>query len=129
VTAPKGHRVEVLGPGVVLSADTGAMPVRLVNDPSAQAIRQLNPDQTHPYRQKELVKEVQRRLAGKRPFTGYDNLCVRKAHGIDQSKPEFFYQSKFGSPQYSDDYVKWLVGQFERDEEFFRNAIRKVRGW
>jgi Putative DNA-binding domain len=129
VAAPRGHRIEILGPGVELDPGPGAVPVRLVTDPSARAIRQLNPDQNHPYRQKELIVEIQRGLGERYRFTSYDNLSVRKAYGVDHSKPEFFYQSRFGSPQYSQSYVDWLVGEFDRDAEFFRKAIRKVRGW
>lgn len=122
VTAPRGHRVEVVAPGYVLSKAEDAAKVRLVSDPAATSVHRLDPDETHPHRQKELLVEVNRRLAGNPRITGHDNLCVRRVHNIDTSRPEFYYCSKYGSPQYSDAYVAWLCDQFRNDADFFTKA-------
>ncbi len=36
------------------------------------------------------------------------------------------HQPKYGSPQYSDDFVNWLVGQSDLDANFFENARLKA---
>ena len=50
-------------------------------------------------------------------------LSVRRVHSItEQSRPEFVHVPKFGSPQYSDAFVDWLVGEFQREPQFFARA-------
>lgn len=126
VTAPRGHSIEVLPPGMVISASPEARPVRLVDDPHAEVVRRLDPDLTHPYRQKELVVEVRRRLGNGPSFSGYHNQMIRKTYDID-SRPEFYYCSKFGSPQYSEAYVDWILGQFRKDPIFPAKVLEGQR--
>ena len=127
VNAPAGHRVTVLPPEVVESINSGATLIRIVDDPSAPAYRKIDPDHTHPHRQKEVVQLVNERLGGEKHITTFDILCVRKVYKIDQSKPNFYYKSKFMSPQYSDSFVKWLIGQFEKDALFFAGAREECK--
>ena len=54
-------------------------------------------------------------------------LCVRRAHGIDD-RPEFFHRPKFGSPQYSDAFARWIIAEYEGDPEFFQKAKDVYRG-
>jgi hypothetical protein len=42
-------------------------------------------------------------------------------HHIDDH-PEFFHQPKFGSPQYSEAYVEWLLSELAKDPQFFEDA-------
>ncbi len=66
------------------------------------------------------------RLGETRKIVPYDVICVRKVHGID-AKRRYLYKRKFGSPQYSDPFVDWLVIQHERDPSFFEKARMKAR--
>jgi hypothetical protein len=67
-----------------------------------------------------MIKAVQERLPSGRVFNSHDANCVRKVHKIEpDTKPEFIHIPKFGSPQYSDAYVDWLVGQ---PQECFEDA-------
>jgi hypothetical protein len=117
VAAPKGAEVLVVSPRKPTALPT----VRIVDDPDAPGLARTDFDVTHPYRQKELVARVNERLAGAAHVTPYDIQCVRRTHDIDD-RPAFFHRPKFGSPQYSEDYVVWLVDQFERDPQFFEHA-------
>ena len=121
VTAPSGYKVTVLPKEIVESEVPSATPIRLVNDLSAPVYRKIDPDKTHPYRQKEVLQLINQRIGEKRKVTPYDTFCLRKVREID-TKPNFFYKSKFASPQYSDSFVKWLIEQFEKDNEFFDKA-------
>ena len=51
----------------------------------------------------------------------HDILAVRRVHGVD-ADARYFHKPKFGSPQYSDDFAKWLVEQHKNDNEFFGKA-------
>src|SRR3954454_6266061 len=99
--------------------------IRLTTDPHAPLYGQVDPDQSHPYRQKEVIREVNARLDGYN-VNAFDILSVRRVHAISEdTRPEFVHVPKFGSPQYSDAFVDWLVGEDERDPDFFANAKAK----
>ena len=127
VTAPAGHQVKILPPEVVESPLETATRIRIVDDPSAPAYRKINPDQTHPYRQTELVKAVNQRLEGKKKINGYDIYCIREMYDIDGTKPQFYYKSVFASPQYSPAFVDWIVEQFKKNTLFFDEVRERFR--
>ena len=85
------------------------VPTRVVEVPK-------DPSKSHPYRQKELLEQVGKRLQ----INSHDIQCVNKVYGI-KKRPEFFYQGKVkNSPvQYSPAFVDWLVAKREQDEQFF----------
>jgi hypothetical protein len=96
--------------------------IRLTTDPHAPLYGQVDPDRSHPYRQKEVITEVNARLDG-RGVNAFDVLSVRRVHAItEETRPEFVHVPKFGSPQYSHAFVDWLVEQDARDPRFFENA-------
>ncbi len=96
--------------------------IRLTTDPHAPLYGQVDPDQSHPYRQKEVIREVNVRL-GEGTVNAFDVLSVRRVHAIsEETRPEFVHVPKFGSPQYSDAFVDWLAAEYQRDPEFFANA-------
>lgn len=129
VEAPPGYRVNILPPEVIESPIPTATPIRIVDDPTAPAYRKIDPDQTHPYRQKEVVQFVNQKLSGRKKITAYDVYCVRKVYNIDSTKTNFYYKSKFASPQYSNAFVDWLVEQYEKDPSFFDGAREKCKKW
>lgn len=96
--------------------------IRLTTDPHAPLYGQVDPDQSHPYRQKEVIREVNARL-GEGAVNAFDVLSVRRVHAVsEETRPEFVHVPKFGSPQYSDAFVDWLVEEQRRDARFFEQA-------
>jgi hypothetical protein len=122
--APRGSEIVVVSPkgGPATTVDR----FRVVDDPSAPAVARTDFDVTHPFRQKELVATINDR-AGTRIAGPYEIQCVRRVYDIG-SRPEFFHRPKFGSPQYSDAFVSWLITEYQRDPQFFENAKRADRG-
>jgi len=119
--APDGAEVAVIE---TAERDEEGRPtlIRLTTDPHAPLYGQVDPDQSHPYRQKEVIREVNARL-GEGAVNAFDVLSVRRVHAISEAtRPEFVHVPKFGSPQYSDAFVDWLVGEQERDPRFFEGA-------
>jgi len=122
--APTGSEVIVVPPA---SAAPGSVErFRVVDDPKAPVLARTDFDVTHPYRQKELV-EALNRLAGHTIATAFEIQCVRRVHHTD-ARDDFFHRPKFGSPQYSESYVRWLLAQCERDPQFFEKAKAADRG-
>jgi hypothetical protein len=67
ITAPPGVEV-ALFERVASGAGGEPTEIRLTDDPAAPAFGKLDPDQTHPYLTKELIKAVQGRLPASRIF-------------------------------------------------------------
>lgn len=124
--APPGAKVQLVTSDVRASSDGSAMPIRVVTDPSAPAYRVVNPDETHPYRQKELVVEVNKRLNGTK-INGFDVQCIRRATGTSQSRPELFHESKFGSKQYSAAFADFIVNGCNADPGFLSKARESAK--
>jgi hypothetical protein len=119
--APDGAEVAVIE---TAERDEEGRPtlIRLTTDPHAPLYGQVDPDRSHPYRQKEVIREVNARLADV-TVNAFDVLSVRRVHAVsEETRPEFVHVPKFGSPQYSDAFVDWLVGEYGRDPGFFSRA-------
>jgi hypothetical protein len=122
LVAPRGARVAVVHTD---ETDEHGVPtlIRLSSDPAAPVYGKLDPDRTHPYRQTEVVAEANRRLPEGVVINPYDVLSVRRIHDVsEETRPDFTHVPKFGSPQYSDAFVDWLVEEHARDPDFFDRA-------
>lgn len=119
VEAPPGTEVKV-----VAKVQPDGAPVRLVNDPTAPAYYRVPIDETHPHRQKEVIEEVNKALAGSKKINTYNMQCVRFAHNID-AQPTFCYKQKFASARFSKAFVDWLIEQAQTDSTFFDSAKAK----
>lgn len=124
VRAPSGSQVTVLAADVRESASNEATPIRIVDDANAPAYRRIDYDISHPYRQRELVAAINKRLPSGVQISAYDVLAVRRTNGID-SRDEFCHHPKFGSAQYSDGFADWIVASYEKDKEFFLTTRQK----
>lgn len=121
IEAPTGSRIAVLPPEGAPTGPAGSLPMQLTNDPGAPAYYAVPLDKTHPYRQKEVVREVNAKLAGKRTINSHDIICIRRVFGI-QNKINFCYTQNFASPRYTQQFVDWIVDQYSRNNAFFEEA-------
>ena len=66
---------------------------------------------------------MNRRLPDGVAVSGYDILSIRRVHDIsEETRPEFAHVPKFGSPQYSEAFVDWILEQHGRDPQFLAKA-------
>ena len=100
--------------------------VQLVDDPDAPIFGRLNPDQTHPYRQKELIERLNARLPDGVTVNTHDLLCIRRCYDLD-GRAKYVWHPRFGSPQYSDHFVDWLLEEHASDQGFFATARAEYR--
>lgn len=124
VRAPQGSAVTVFSGEVKESNSSEATPIRLVDDPNAPGYRLIDHDTTYPHRQTELVDVVNGMLPDGVDVNTYDILAVRRVHGID-GDPRYCHTPKFGSPQYSDNFAKWIVDKHKENKAFFTDARQK----
>ena len=80
---------------------------------------------THPFRQKEVIEEVNREL-GEGMMNSYDVYCLNKVYKIKANRDYFFQGAVKGSPvQYSQALVDWMIERYRQDSEFFRKTRDK----
>jgi hypothetical protein len=94
--------------------------VRIVNDPNAPALQPQDIDRLYPWRQKDLLRELNGRL-GRRMLTSYDVQAVRRQHHLDD-RPEFIFNLPGAGRRYSPAIADWVMQEQSRDPEFFRRA-------
>jgi EC042_2821-lke REase len=116
ITAPEGSEIVAIERS---EDETGERVIRITTDVHAPLYRAVDFDITHPYRQKELVEEVNGRLREDKAINAYEFQAIKRTHDID---PEFVHQPRFGTSQYSQAFVDWLVERIERDPEFVTRA-------
>jgi len=109
-----------------LTTEAVGVPVRIVTDPNAIAVRAIDYDNSHPYRQMDLLKRIKELLPASTSVSTYDLTAVRYAANIVE-RAEYYHKSKFGSAQYSDSYALWIVQSYTADPEFFRKARERYR--
>jgi Putative DNA-binding domain/EC042_2821-lke REase len=121
VTAPRGAEIVTIE-----RRRSEGVPerIRITTDEDAPIYGRIDPDITHPYRQKELIEEVNKRLPSKEQINSWDIQSVKRVHEIDPAhRPDFARQGKFDlAPQYSEDFAGWLVDQYNRNNLFFVRA-------
>jgi hypothetical protein len=126
VNAPIGSAVSVLPPEVRQSDSPDASPIRITQDPAAPEYRLVDPDITHPWRQKELLAEVNKSLMEEHRINQFDVLAVKHLYDVD-ADPRYFHKSRFGAPQYSPGFASWLLEQYARDPRFFEKAREEYK--
>jgi hypothetical protein len=116
ITAPEGSEIVAIERA---EDEQGERVIRITTDQNAPLYRAVDFDTTHPYRQKELIAEVNRRLPEPQAINAYEFLAVRRTNDID---PDFVHRPRFGTNQYSEAFVEWLVDRIARDREFIARA-------
>jgi len=120
VSAPPGSQVYTFRSDVEVqeSVSPDARAIRIVDDPDVPAYRKLDYDITHPFRQKEVLAEINRALAGKTEVNNYDIQCINRVYNMKE-KDNYCHCPKYSSPQYSREYVNWIISQYDKDPDFF----------
>jgi hypothetical protein len=93
------------------------------SDPSAMKFTPTNAGDIWPHRQIDVIREVNKELAGDAKINTHDILCIKKKYDIVKSRPEFAYKPhRLAGPQYSPAFVEWLVAEYKKNKNFFQKA-------
>ncbi len=120
VAAPIGATTEVIVDSTKL-AKSRAMPVRLVWKGNAKDVPALDINQTHPFRQVDIVRQLNQMKIISRTITSYDIQCLRRWYNTDK-KTEMFYKPSFGSGQYSKIFLDWAVKELKKNHSVLESA-------
>jgi hypothetical protein len=102
------------------SKPTNLQPVRITNDLNAPALHPQDVDRLYPWRQKDLVRELNRRF-GKRLLNSYDIQAIRRHHRLDDH-PDFIFNLPGAGRRYSPAAADWIAHEHARDADFFHKA-------
>jgi hypothetical protein len=101
---------------------------KLTNDPNATAFVPTNAEAIWPYRQKDALKKINTKLPSSSRINGHDIYCINRVHDVLSKFPMAAYKPhKLASPQYSDEYVNWVVDHSQKDQEFFHNLREEMK--
>ena len=108
----------------VVRLDEGGISARIASEPGAVPVVPQNPEEIWPYKQRDLIGHVVRRLPTGTRFNGHDVKCIKLVEGISPaSRPDFVFRPhEKSSPQYSAGFAEWVVEQCERDADFLGKA-------
>jgi hypothetical protein len=104
----------------LLTSAANLKPVRIVNDPDAPPLHPQDVDRLYPWRQKDLVRELNHRL-GRHALNSYDIQATRRQHHLDD-RPEFVFRLEGAGRRYSPAVADWIMDQYEHDPTFFQQA-------
>jgi len=116
ITAPEGSEIVAIERS---EDDHGERVIRITTDVHAPLYRAIDFDVTHPYRQKELIAAVNARLSEDHAINSYDFQAIKHTYDID---PDFVHLPRFGTNQYSEAFVDWLVNRIAHDPGFLPAA-------
>ncbi len=120
IQSTAGRSSAELKPGATDAAPANLQPVRIVTDPNAPALQPQDVDRLYPWRQKDLLRELNNRL-GRRMLNSYDIQAVRRQHHLDE-RPDFVFNLPGAGRRYSPAVADWIMERYERAPEFFSRA-------
>ena len=97
---------------------------RFTSDPNAPVVRPVNLDETHPFRESQLIDYVLEHSEGLERFSGHDIRCIKLNSQISpQTHPDFTVKPhEISSPQYSPEFGSWIIKQIELNPKFISEA-------
>ena len=130
VEAPPGHTIAVVSATSNLPSEQLAPVAVITADPAAPKVVPRNAEEIWPYRQKDLINGVNKKLGKGVKINPYDVQCIKHQFEVMKSRPEFAYKPhRLASPQYSQAFADWIVNQVRTDPNFFqktRDVYRRV---
>ena len=126
VTAPKGHNITIAPPVSEFNNESPSLPVRVIDNNISMPVNVLNPDATHPYRQKEIINLIKDNTADDIKLNNYDMRVVNEIFKI-KSNIVFCYNPRYSSPQYSQAFVDWVLKKITDNNNFFIQSRQEFK--
>lgn len=118
------RKVVEAAPGAsVVVVDSSPAPgsFRITSDPNAPPVRLPNLSENFPYRQSEVIREVNARLVGKVAINTHDIQCIKFLEGISETSHPHLMSKPFkkASPQYSRDFIQLICQRYFEESAYF----------
>ena len=109
---------------VTITADSESLPIRLTDNVEAPEFRLVDPDKTYPHRRMDVLDILNKRLGIEKTINQFDIQAIRKVYDIDNNL-EYSYKSQFGTRQYSDAFVEFIMTKWNENKSFF-DEVRSI---
>lgn len=125
IEAPAGQAITVISssasePTGAPLPEGGTIRANVTGGPGAVRVIPQNAEELWPHRQKNLLEVIKNELGISPPVNGHDILCINSHLNVLRAHPKFAYKPhRLASPQYSDDYARWIISQYRDDPRFF----------
>lgn len=126
VKAAPGSSFQLLPPHVISSDSPNATPIRITDDIKAPLYGRIDPNITNPLSQKKLIEIIHKELPERQKFNWYDIRSIKKVYRIENDL-KYYYNPKFGRPQYSHEFAKWIIDKYKKDKYFFYSTRMSFR--
>mgnify|MGYP005856549659 CR=1 FL=1 len=100
--------------------------LRITRDPNAPVARLPKLSDGYPHRQDDVIKAVNSRLKDSAQINTHDIQAIKifESIGSDNS-PQFMHKPhETSSPQYTEEFIDFIVEQFHQDEDYFQRCRR-----
>lgn len=125
--APPGSTVHVSIDDQMVPDMTG-MPAKIVTNHDAPAVQIKHGDENWPYRQKEVIAILNKKLKNHPKISTHDMLCIRRAYNLEDNRPDLAYRPfTKSSTQYSDGFIEWVEGRVREEPGFFQRLRTEFR--
>lgn len=106
---------------VTITTDSESLPIRLTDNVEAPEFRLVDPDKTYPHRRMDVINIVNKKLGTEKSINQFDIQAIRKVYDID-GKLEYSYKSQFGTRQYSDAFIEFIMTKWSENKSFFEEV-------
>lgn len=121
IEAPLDSHV-IVAPGDVKQVSDPAAPgIQIVADPTAPAYQLTSPDDAFPFRQKEVIQQLKKSLPKGTNINQHVVQAINLAHDCKEN-PAFAFKSKYGTTQYSQAYLDWIIDSVGKDPDFISKS-------
>ena len=86
----------------------------------------VNYDTTHPYCEAEVIEKVNEAIKGSGKMYPHDLKSVKQVYDIENDDLFCHRPKPSLTPQYSQDFVNWLVERIDANREFFADVREKA---
>jgi hypothetical protein len=112
-------------PGPTSAATINA---KVSDDPTAPRFVPENAEEIWPHRQIDLIRAVNKQIGSEHNINTHDIYCIKMVFDILNKRREFAYKShRLASPQYSVEFVDWIVNEYKRDKTFFQRVREECK--
>lgn len=106
-------------PDIELTSGAGGQLTSIVEVPK-------DAGRSHPYRQKEVLAQVNAAIVSGKSINQHDIQCIVKSFDIKKNAAYYYQSSVPGSPtQYSPAFVQWILTQYKNNSHFFEQTRQK----
>jgi hypothetical protein len=123
--SPRGAQLQVAPTQSIANDQIASVKIHLTTNPATKEALAIDRGKLCPYRQKEVIIALRKRLPSESVPTSHDIRAINKIYDIP-SKPEYCWEPEYSSKQYSDAFIDWIAESIAKDSNFLAHVRKKL---